>query len=75
MTNLGMTKGEIIYQLVYSLNMGGDRYGRAIVIEAIEEYEKLVEENIIEELTVEKPAEVLNYVATHTIDYISSDNP
>lgn len=51
MTNLGMTKEEIIYSFIIAINKGpagGDSSGE-IVCKAINEYNKLVKEGIIVE--------------------------
>lgn len=49
MTNLKKTREEIIYELLLSLNNGNSGYINSRVEYAIEQYEKLVEENIIKE--------------------------
>lgn len=52
MTNLGMTKEEMIYQFVISLNKGGyadKAYAEQIVEEAIDEYDTLVKNGVVKE--------------------------
>lgn len=52
MTNLGMTKEEMIYQFVISLNKGGYAsgvYAGEVVAKAIGEYDALVRDGIIKE--------------------------
>ncbi len=65
MTNLGMTKEEIIYSFIIAINKGpagGDPSGE-IVCKAINEYNKLVKEGIVvEEDPNKKLQEELNKV-------------
>ena len=59
MTNLGVTKEEMIYQFVISLNKGGYAsgvYAGEVVAKAIGEYDALVNKGIIKE---EDPTEEL----------------
>ena len=51
-TNLGITKEEMIYQFVISLNKGGyadNAYGSDVVEMAIDEYDALVRDGVIKE--------------------------
>lgn len=52
MTNLGITKEEMIYQFIISLNKGGyadKTYAEGIVEEAIGEYDALVNNGVVKE--------------------------
>lgn len=52
-TNLGKTKEEIIYELLLSLNAGDNYYVRSTddrIQLAKHQYERLVDEGVIEEL-------------------------
>lgn len=52
-TNLGKTKEEIIYELLLSLNAGDNYYVRSTddrIQFAKHQYERLVDEGVIEEL-------------------------
>lgn len=49
MTNLNKTREEIIYELVLSLNNGNSSYVNDRVELAIDQYDKLVEKDIIKE--------------------------
>lgn len=57
MTTLGITKEEMIYQFIISLNKGpsGDDTSSEIVCKAINEYNKLIEEDIIKEIACVEP--------------------
>ena len=58
MTTLGITKEEMIYQFIISLNKGGyasDVYAEEVVETAIGEYDALVEKDIIKEIAYVEP--------------------
>lgn len=58
MTTLGITKEEMIYQFIISLNKGGganNAYAEQIVEEAIDEYNALIENDIIKEIACVEP--------------------
>lgn len=56
MTTLGITKEEMIYQFIISLNKGPrDDTSGEIVCKAINEYNKLIEEDIIKEIAYVEP--------------------
>lgn len=57
MTNLNMTKEEIIYNFIIAINKGpaGGDLSSEIVCKAINEYNKLIEEGIIKEIEPNGP--------------------
>ena len=63
MTTLNMTKEEMIYQFIISLNKGGyadKAYAEKIVEEAIGEYDALLKNDIIKEIAYVEPGEPTN---------------
>lgn len=61
MTTLGITKEEIIYQFIISLNKGGYAngvYASDLVEKAINEYNMLMEKNIIKEISYIEPGKL-----------------
>ena len=63
MTTLNMTKEEMIYQFIISLNKGGyadDAYASDVVETAIGEYDALIEKDIIKEIAYVEPGEPTN---------------
>ena len=63
MTTLGMTKEEMIYQFIISLNKGGYAsgvYAGEVVAKAIGEYDALVEKDIIKEIAYVEPGKPTN---------------
>lgn len=59
MTTLGITKEEMIYQFIISLNKNSLQYDTSdeIVCKAINEYDKLIEKDIIKEIAYVEPGE------------------
>lgn len=63
MTTLNMTKEEMIYQFIISLNKGGyadDAYASDVVETAIGEYDALIEKDIIKEIAYVEPGKPTN---------------